>query len=79
LIALSLYHSFAENGMERASLEVHKLARDFSYGLDVPQEKVLDFFRELEAKGIIQAKAGRLYLTDRPSLAKIAEGAGAMT
>jgi CRP/FNR family transcriptional regulator, cyclic AMP receptor protein len=79
LIALSLYHSFAENGMEKAAIEVHKVARDFSYSLDVSQDKVLDFFRELEAKGVIKAKEGHLYLTDRPSLAKIAEGAGAVT
>lgn len=79
LIALSLYHSFAENGMENASLEVHKIARDFTYSLDIPQEKVLDFFRELESRGIIEAREGHLFLTDRPSLAKIAEGAGAIT
>ncbi|MBN1685889.1 MAG: Crp/Fnr family transcriptional regulator [Spirochaetales bacterium] len=79
LIALSLYHSFAENGMEKASLEVHKLARDFSYGLEISQDKVMDFFRELALKGIITAKEGHLFLADRPSLAKIAEGAGAIT
>ena len=79
LIALGLYHSFAENGMEKASLEIHKVARELSYSLDVSQDKVLEFFRELEVRGIIQAKEGRLYLTDKPSLATIAEGAGAIT
>ncbi len=79
LIALSLYHSFAENGMEKAALEVHKIAREFSYSLEIPQEKVLDFFRELESRGVISVKEGHLYLSDKPSLAKIAEGAGAIT
>ena len=78
LISLSLYHSFAEHNMEKGSLELHKTCREIALGLEVPQEKVLDFLRELESKGIIRARENNLFLTDKPALASMAEGARAV-
>ena len=78
LIALNLYHSFAEHGMEKGSLELHRTSREISISLEVPQEKVLDFFREMESMGIVKAREGHLFLTSRPTLSAMAEGAGAV-
>ena len=38
LIALNLYYAFAENGFEQARLEYHKLSREISLNLELPQE-----------------------------------------
>jgi CRP/FNR family transcriptional regulator, cyclic AMP receptor protein len=76
LIALSLFHAFAEHGME-GSIELHKTCREISMGTEIPQDQIMDYFRELESRGIVKAKEGQLLLTNRTVLTTMAEGAGA--
>ena len=76
LIALNLYYAFAENGMENARLDYHKTAREISLNLELPQNTSVDYFEELQRKGIIYIKQNVLVLRDKQKLASIAETAG---
>ena len=78
LIALSLYHSFAEHGMDQGSVELHKTCREIAMGTEIPQDQVMDYFRELESRGIVKAREGQLFLTNKKVLTTMAEGAGAV-
>ena len=76
LIAMNLFHSFAEQGMEKALLDIIKTARDISISLEIPQEKIINFFHELEGRGIVRGDGGHLILVNKPALTALAESAG---
>lgn len=76
LIALNLYYAFAAHGMEQAVMEPHKVARDISLSLEIPQDRIIDYIQELEAKEVIYTEEGLLHLLDRDRLVAIAETAG---
>ena len=76
LIALNLLYAFAEQGFEKAVLEIHKTARDISISLEIPNENSLKYFQTLEEQGIIANDGGNLMLLDKVRLSEIAESAG---
>ena len=47
-------------------------------GLEIPQDRILEYLREMEKQGIVKAEKGQLFLTDKNALAEVAEGAGAV-
>jgi CRP/FNR family transcriptional regulator, cyclic AMP receptor protein len=76
LIALNLYYAFAEQGLEKAVLEIHKTARDISLSLEIPNENSLKYFQTLDEQGIIANDNGNLMLIDKTRLSALAESAG---
>ncbi|MBT3275895.1 MAG: Crp/Fnr family transcriptional regulator [Spirochaetales bacterium] len=76
LIAMNLYHSFAEHGMEKAVLDTIKVSRDISLNLEFSTEKILNFFQDLEKRGIVRSHGGHLMLINKAALEAIAESAG---
>ena len=78
LIALSLFHAFAEHDLEKGAVELHRTCREISMGLEIPQDRVLEYLREMEKQGIVKADKGQLFLTNKNALAEVAEGAGAV-
>ena len=76
LIALNLYYTFAEHGMEKAALDIYRTARDVSLGLEIPQEATMELIQELESEGIVSNKNGVLRLADKARFVSLAENAG---
>jgi len=75
LIALNLYYAFAENGFEQANLEYHKLSREISLNLELPQESVLEYIENLAKEGIVKTEESHIRLIDREQLNTLAESA----
>ena len=73
LIALNLYYAFAENGLEQARLEYHKLAREISLNLELPQEAVLDYIEQLAKVQVVRTEGNLMRLVDRDKLYSLAE------
>ena len=76
LMGQGLYYAFAEQGMEKARLDIHKTIRDIALSLEIPQEQTLGFIRKLEEVGIVSTNENVLMLTDPGRLSAIAESAG---
>ncbi|ORC34862.1 Crp/Fnr family transcriptional regulator [Marispirochaeta aestuarii] len=75
LIALNLYYAFAENGFEQARLEYHKLSREISLNLEIPQDAVLDFIENLASTRVVKTEDNLMFLLDRDKLHSLAESA----
>lgn len=75
LIALNLYYAFAENGFEQARLEYHKLSREISLNLELPQEAVLEFIDGLIKQNVVRTEGNLMLLGDREKLHSLAESA----
>jgi len=75
-IGQNLYYAFAENGMDKARLDLHKTARDIAVSLEIPQDRTLAFLRTLEVAGIVATNENVLLLRDVERLSAIAENAG---
>lgn len=75
LIALNLYYAFAENDFEQARLEYHKLSREISLNLELPQEAVLEYIDGLIKQNIVRTDGKLMFLTDRGKLHSLAESA----
>ena len=73
LIALNLYYAFAENGFEQARLEYHKLSREISLNLELPQEAVLDYIEQLGKGHVVRTEGNLMNLVDRDKLYSLAE------
>lgn len=74
-IGQNLYYAFAENGMDKARLDLHKTVRDIAVSLEIPQDRTLAFLRTLEVAGIIATNENVLLLRDVGRLSAIAGGA----
>ncbi len=77
LIALNIYYAFAENGFEQARLEYHKLSREISLNLELPQEAVLKYIENLAEQGIVKTESSLMTLRDKDKLYDLAESASA--
>ena len=77
LIALNLYYAFAETGFEQAQIEYHKLSREISLNLEIPQEAVLSYIEQLVKQGIVQTEKSTMVLKNRDKLHALAESASA--
>ena len=75
LIALNLYYAFAENGFEQARLEYHKLSREISLNLEIPQDAVLDYIDNLASTRVVKTEDNLMFLLDRDKLHSLAESA----
>ncbi|WP_319416206.1 cyclic nucleotide-binding domain-containing protein [Marispirochaeta aestuarii] len=75
LIALNLYYAFAENGFEQARLEYHKLSREISLNLEIPQDAVLDYIENLASTRVVKTEDNLMFLLDRDKLHSLAESA----
>jgi CRP-like cAMP-binding protein len=75
LIALNIYYAFAENGFEQARLEYHKLSREISLNLEIPQDSVLDFIENLASTRVVKTENNLMLLLDREKLHSLAESA----
>ena len=73
LISLNLFYAFAENGMETARLDYHKTAREICLNLELPQNSGIQYFEELERKGIIRIQGNDLSLLDKEKLSALAQ------
>ncbi len=78
LIALNLYYAFAENGFEQANLEYHKLSREISLNLELPQESVLAYIENLAKEGIVKTEESQMRLIDKDQLNALAESASGL-
>jgi CRP-like cAMP-binding protein len=78
LIALNLYYAFAENGFEQASLEYHKLSREISLNLELPQESVLAYIENLAKEGIVKTEESQMRLLNKDQLNALAESASGL-
>ncbi len=77
LIALNIYYAFAENGFEQARLEYHKLSREISLNLELPQEAVLKYIEKLAEQGIVKTESSLMTLKNKDKLYALAESASA--
>ena len=73
MIGLNLYYAFAENGMEQARLDVHKISRDMSINLAISQENIIIFIKQLEKTGSVALDGNVLILKDRAWITSISE------
>jgi len=73
LINLNLYYVFSENGMEQATLDLHKTARDLALLLELPIENVTACIEELRKEGIVSVSGNILTLADKAKLIAIVE------
>ena len=73
LIALNLYYAFVENGMEKAKLEYHKISREMSLNLEIPQESILSYMDNLKRQEIIHIDGNIITLANRDKLTAMTE------
>jgi CRP/FNR family transcriptional regulator, cyclic AMP receptor protein len=73
LIASNLYYAFAEVGFEVGKVEYHKLVRDLSLSLELPQDDILACIDQVKTTGVVTLEDNALVLRDKDRLAEIAE------
>lgn len=74
LLGLNIYYAFTEAGMEKAVLDYHKLVRDLSLNLEIPQDHIVDYIQALVTAGTVSLADSRLIITDREKFAALSEG-----
>ncbi len=73
LLGLNIYYAFAEAGMEKAVLDYHKLVRDLSLNLEIPQDHITEYISNLVRGGALSLEQGRLIITDREKIVALSE------
>lgn len=73
LLGLNIYYAFAEAGMEQAVLDYHKLVRDLSLNLEIPQDHITDYIANLVKEGILSLEQSRLVIADRVRIMTLSE------
>jgi CRP/FNR family cyclic AMP-dependent transcriptional regulator len=76
LVTLNLYYIFSENGMEQASLDLHKTTRDLALLLELPIENVTADIENLKKDGIISVSGSILTLQNKEKLISLVENTG---
>jgi len=76
LVTLNLYYIFSENGMEQASLDLHKTTRDLALLLELPIENVTADIENLKKEGIISVSGSILTLQNKEKLISLVENTG---
>ncbi len=72
LVALHLRYAFAEAGLLNASLDKTKIAREVSMSLELPIEKVTEYFKEFDTQRIIRMEGNNIALVDYDKLSSTA-------
>ncbi|MBN2050786.1 MAG: cyclic nucleotide-binding domain-containing protein [Spirochaetales bacterium] len=73
LLGLNIYYAFAEGGMEKAVLDYHKLVRDLSLNLEIPQDHITEFIAALAKDRVVALEQSKLMLLDKERITAISE------
>ncbi|TFG64073.1 MAG: Crp/Fnr family transcriptional regulator [Spirochaetales bacterium] len=74
LVALNLHFAFLEAGIFMGHLDPTKTTRELSINLEIPMEKIMDYFKQFTADGIIRMQENKIVLMDTAKLIALAEG-----
>ncbi|MBI9102025.1 MAG: cyclic nucleotide-binding domain-containing protein [Spirochaetales bacterium] len=73
LIASNLSFAFAQNSAGKP-VEMVKLVRELSLNVEIPGDRIIDFFNTLKEKGVIAIESNLIVLKDKGALDAIVDG-----